>query len=418
MLKRKRKNSKRRIKIQPPALKPHLTLTLLAELIRKNKKWKSVLFLILFPLFSLQAQVAQVPHLIHFQSTLTDPAGEALPDGLYTVHFRILDPTGGEFYREVQTLESAKGVVSAMVGGGGDLSLDVLDPKAPRFLGVTVEGQGPEALSEIGTVPYSLYAEQARSVAPQSIGAEAIRPGSITADLLSEGVLTELLTGLGGGNLPSVVISREELGGTAGANQIGVNANFVYSRGLNVQTVLKDLDTAVHQRQVNLERERTKLQAEDARLQGVMDQEKDERREGDNSLLGRIDAVNTSISASISANINESNSRMTSIEQDVQALSAPPRVVAVGTVGPAGGGCPVSGYNLGSGGVSQVGGTHCRVNFATPQPNASYVVLLTPGIGWDRLNSCTVVWHDKTTTGFSIIPSCSNQDVDIVVFGD
>ncbi|MDZ4224427.1 MAG: hypothetical protein U1D33_00825, partial [bacterium] len=97
--------------------------------------------------------VVKIPHLINFQSALTDPAGNPLSDGKYNVLFRFLDVSGNSLYEEWQNLESQDGTVSAMVGSQNDLSLALLSPASVKFLSVQVEGQGPEIRMEIASVP-------------------------------------------------------------------------------------------------------------------------------------------------------------------------------------------------------------------------------------------------------------------------
>ncbi|MBI4125340.1 MAG: hypothetical protein HY609_00155 [Deltaproteobacteria bacterium] len=219
------------------------------------------------------AQTPQVPHLLNFQSVLTDAAGIPLPNGMYDVTFSIVDAEGQELYAETQTLEAAQGVVSAMIGAQGSLDLSQLDPQTPRFLHVQVAGQGPARQMEIVTVPYSLYSQQALGAAPRSIDGEAIRPGAITAEHLAEDVLGD------------------------------VRNNLFYSQGGDLPTVLRDLDVAIQQRQVNLDSTRVQLQSQ----------------------------INT-VNASVSANQSAADSRLAIAEQNVDTLMNPPRVAAAGIV--------------------------------------------------------------------------------------
>lgn len=175
----------------------------------KNFFW--FLFVFLSWEGSLWSQQIKVPHLINYQSVLTDPAGNPLPNGIYNVLFRIVDAQGNELYQERQNLETFEGVVSAMVGGAGDFSLEKLDPTIPKFLEVQVEGEGPKSVLEIVSVPYSLYSEQALSVAPESIKTESIQAGAITRDLIAEGVFEELLLAVAPESLPPVLVKQNQL---------------------------------------------------------------------------------------------------------------------------------------------------------------------------------------------------------------
>jgi len=265
--------------VQPPALVPRLALELrtMAQNPKEEKKRRdkmknglktrlvSVLLVagsVLLWGLVLKAQelpAVKIPHLINFQSVLTDPAGNPLPNGRHNVLFRLLDASGNSLYEERQNLESQDGAVSAMVGSQNDLSLNLVSPASIKFLSVQVEGQGPETRMEIVSVPYAYYAEQALTAAPKSIGTEAIKPKSITAELLADDVLAGLV--------PSTVVQISQLddlkgdySGTMGASKIGINGSFVYSQGNQVQNVLKDLDTAIYQRQVNLDQKTAALQ--------------------------------------------------------------------------------------------------------------------------------------------------------------
>lgn len=321
--------------IHPPALKPYLTVTLWQEFLKQRKggikKMKKLLFgfLILGFAVSASAQTPQVPHLLNFQSVLTDAAGSPLPDGMYDVDFQIVDAQAQVLYTETQTLEVAQGAVSAMVGAQGLLDLSLLDPQTPKFLSVRVASQGPEKLMEIATVPYALYAQQALGAAPQSIGGEAIQSGVITAEHLAEDVLNTLL-----GN---------------------VENNFFYSQSSSVPTVLRDLDIAVHQRQVNLDSARVQLQnnidteqstrqAADQELQNAMDAEQLQRGEADTGLQNQITAVSTNlqgqisaIDTSVSASQSATDSRLATAEQNIDTCLASPRVMAAGILNNSGG---------------------------------------------------------------------------------
>lgn len=172
--------------------------------------FRRVLFLItLFWSCALFAQT--LPKVINFQSVLADPAGVSLADGLHKVNFRIVTADGQEIYQESQTLESVHGVVSAMIGDGNDLDWELLRPNPPKFLGVQVEGQGPETLLEIVSVPYSFYAQEAFSVSAQSIGHDQIIPKSITADLLADTFAQDFFPNLAPDILPQAVVLQNEL---------------------------------------------------------------------------------------------------------------------------------------------------------------------------------------------------------------
>lgn len=144
---------------------------------------------------ALRAQSPSVPHVIHFQSVLADAGGTPLSDGLHSVTFRLLNAAGGNtLYEETQTVESHKGVVSAMVGAKGGLPLAALTPNESKLLGVKIAGTGPETLLEIVSVPYAMHAERALSVSAGSITTAGIQPKAITLELLADSLLNDLVT--------------------------------------------------------------------------------------------------------------------------------------------------------------------------------------------------------------------------------
>lgn len=347
----------------------------------------------------LSAQAPAVPHLINFQSILADAAGLPLADGLYDVDFKIVDADGSLLYQETQKLETVNGVASAMVGAQGEMDLAKLEPTRTKFLEVEVIGRSPTRKMEIVTVPYSLYAEQSLGVVPKGIGTEAIQTGAITKELLSEELLDELLSGT-----------------STPAKQVDVETNFLYSRGPTVQTVLQDLDTAIHQRQVNMERLRTDVNGRvddvdgrvdteettrstadiqlqtginaesvtrssaDTQLQTNINQEQSERTGAVNNLQTQVDSVNTTV-GTLTTNQNNTESRLTTVEQNVNTLLNPPRVRAAGAVN----------FSFGNNGASLAWGYNVAsasgcVNITFSQPIATpYIVQVTPlngGILW------------------------------------
>ncbi|MBI5299394.1 MAG: hypothetical protein HY877_03755 [Deltaproteobacteria bacterium] len=236
------------------------------------------------PLF---AQTVTVPHLINFQSVVNGTGGVPLVDGIHSVRFRLLNAVQESLYEETQSVESIAGVVSAMIGSAVEIPFAVLAPGQARFLGVTAEGAGPETVMEIVSSPYALYAEQALQVAPKSVGTESIVPKSITADLLADDVLQNLL--------PANLVQQSQLDvlkgdyrSAFGAGKIGVDTTFVYSKGPTVQNVLKDFDTAIYQRQMNLEKQSSDLTSRiNTSTKALQDK--------DDSLQRQTDTINATI---------------------------------------------------------------------------------------------------------------------------
>ena len=139
---------------------------------------RSKILLIVFCFMSLISKVwgqsYKTPHLMQYQSVLTDPAGVPVADGMHSVRFRLLSNDSRILFQEEQNLESHNGVISTMVGSANSLDMSMLDPSDAKRLGVQFVGGGPEKLFEITSVPYSLYAEQAFRLADGGISAQGV----------------------------------------------------------------------------------------------------------------------------------------------------------------------------------------------------------------------------------------------------
>ena len=261
------------------------------------------------------AQTVTVPHLINFQSVVNGVGGVPLSDGIHPVRFRLLNAAEETLYEETQSVESIAGVVSAMIGSSAEIPFAVLAPGQARFLGVTAEGAGPETVMEIVSNPYALYAEQALQVAPKSIGTESIIPKSITADLLADNVLQNLL--------PANLVQQSQLDvlkgdyrSAFGAGKIGVDTTFVYSKGPTVQNVLKDFDVAIYQRQINLEKQSSDLTGRINTSTKAL-QDKDDNLQSQtntiNTTIGQLQADDASFQAQISTKLATAGGTMSGI---------------------------------------------------------------------------------------------------------
>lgn len=389
--------------MEPPALVPRLALELQTapqsikegkkrrEKMKKSFKVRFILFLlvtgsVLLSGFVLKAEEAPVtiPHRINFQSILTDPAGNPLPDGKYNVSFRLLDLQGVSLYEEWQNLESNGGIVSAMIGSQNELELSLLSPASIHFLETAVEGSGPPIRMEIVSVPYAYYAEEALKVAPLGVGTKAIQPKSITADLLADDVLKNL----------------------------GMEGNFIYSRGVSVQGAIKDLDTAIHQRQVNLDRtqndlnqtkndlNQTKTDLNQAKIsleKGISD-ETTARIGADISLQQSIASVDnrvtsmdnkvSTVNTSISADYNNLNTTVGDLSSDVDALQALPKIVAWGVI--------ESGALSGRYNISMTNSAEYTLSFSNPV-ELPYAVTVTP-----LDSNANYAVYERTRSGFKV----------------
>lgn len=372
---------KDKVDTEPPALEPALGLTLFVEAVepqkngknRKKPKKKSkiklatglaVLAFVFLWGFHLKAQTLpglppSVPHLINFQSVLTDIGGVPLADGFHNVQFRLLNIEKEPIYTETQNLESVGGVVSAMIGAQDDMGMDKFAPDQAKFLGVKGEGSAPETLLEIVSVPYSIYAEQALTV----------------ADTVTQNILSMITPEV----LPQSVVYADQLSSPTASANIGITTNnFTYSIGSNVQGVLKDLDTAIS------------IVKSD--LQGQI-------AAGDAALQNQIVAGDTATKTYVDTKITETRAYIdskTAVDPSGNVYTPPSEIKASGIVKVSGSASLSSGYNVS--GAS--GGNSVTVQFSS-SVSPPYIVLVTPIDSASNTNGLLYV-HDMTSSSFVV----------------
>ncbi len=111
-----------------------------------------------------QMAAADVPRTMSYQGFLTDGGGAVVPDGDYSLTFRIYSvPTGGSpLFTEIQTLTVTNGGFNAIIGilVALDLAFDT-----PLWLGVSVDA-GPELTPRVALAgaPYAMRAAVADSL--------------------------------------------------------------------------------------------------------------------------------------------------------------------------------------------------------------------------------------------------------------
>ena len=123
--------------------------------------------IILLPiaLFALAAAAAQgqIPQLLNYQGVLSDAARTAVPDGSYTVAFRIYDaPSGGVMlWEETQPVTTVDGIFEAILGARTPMALPF---DAPYWLALELQGE-PEMAPRIQFVstPYAMNAMSAQN---------------------------------------------------------------------------------------------------------------------------------------------------------------------------------------------------------------------------------------------------------------
>ena len=91
--------------------------------------------------------LAQVPKTISYQGVLTDASGTVVPDGSYSLTFKIYDVATGStaLWTEVQSVAISKGIFNVILGSVVPLNLPF---NKPYYLGVTV-GAGAELTPRI-----------------------------------------------------------------------------------------------------------------------------------------------------------------------------------------------------------------------------------------------------------------------------
>jgi len=102
--------------------------------------------------------LAAVPTTMNYQGQLNDSEGNPVADGSYSVVFSLYDvPSGGtEIWTENRTIETTDGLFSIVLGSINPITSVVVE-SAPRYLGITVEGD-PELFprTELTSVPFAL----------------------------------------------------------------------------------------------------------------------------------------------------------------------------------------------------------------------------------------------------------------------
>jgi len=130
----------------------------------------SFALVLVLPVFAI-AQTA-VPMLLNFQAELRSPStGEPVPDGTYSMLFRIYDVESGgsPLWEQVHStlygnpVQVANGMVQVLVGSGtGDPLTASIFNEADRWLEVRVEAETLTPRQRLTSVPYSIVSENSR----------------------------------------------------------------------------------------------------------------------------------------------------------------------------------------------------------------------------------------------------------------
>lgn len=105
-----------------------------------------------------------IPRTLDYQGVLTDAGGTAVPDGSYSLVFRIYSvPTGGSsLWGETQSVNVSKGIFNVTLGSVTPLALPF---DAPYYIGIAVEGEAElSPRIALASAGYSYYAGNADKV--------------------------------------------------------------------------------------------------------------------------------------------------------------------------------------------------------------------------------------------------------------
>jgi hypothetical protein len=102
--------------------------------------------------------MAEVPGLLSYQGVLTNAAGVVVPDGSYSIVFKIYDvPDGGSaIWQETDDVQVTKGIFNAILGI--DASFSALKFDTTYYISLTVAGGSELQRQELTASPYSLNA--------------------------------------------------------------------------------------------------------------------------------------------------------------------------------------------------------------------------------------------------------------------
>jgi len=134
--------------------------------------------------------LASLPELVSFQGLLTSPStGVPVPDGLYTITFRVFDvPTGGtSLWAEIQDVDVNDGLFHVLLGSDTALTATVFNG-TPRYLEVKV-GTNPPMMprQRFVSVPYAFHSETADSANSADVANDVSCSGCVDQSELAAG---------------------------------------------------------------------------------------------------------------------------------------------------------------------------------------------------------------------------------------
>ncbi|MBN2543279.1 tail fiber domain-containing protein [bacterium] len=121
-----------------------------------NKMW----FVLCLLLLSVTLCFAQIPRIISYQGYLTNTEDDPVPDGTYSLIFRLYNSeTGGyTLWNETQDVEVTKGLYSVYLGSVTTLSIEF---NQPYWLEIEFDGTTLTPRYQLGSSPYALNATNA-----------------------------------------------------------------------------------------------------------------------------------------------------------------------------------------------------------------------------------------------------------------
>ena len=144
---------------------------------------RSVLIALLVGALGATAPIsAQIPRLVSYQGLLTQPSGQPIADGNYTLLLRLYDaPSGGNLvYEETQSVAVGKGLFNVIVGQ--TIPLSGVNFEQSLWLETSIQGGTPfSPRTRLTVVPYAIRAERAEK-------AGGLEPGSTGAVLSLNGL--------------------------------------------------------------------------------------------------------------------------------------------------------------------------------------------------------------------------------------
>ena len=147
-------------------------------------------FVLILSILSLCISLqAQVPQKMSIQGILTDDLGEAYPDDIYNLTFRLYTQKEGGVvaWQESQMLESRSGLFNALMGDINPLDIPF---NQPYYLGITIDGGDElEPRIEMAAAAYSLIA---RSITPGGIQLGGLSNNSVDVDNIIPNIVSSI----------------------------------------------------------------------------------------------------------------------------------------------------------------------------------------------------------------------------------